>query len=183
MIDGLGFEELGQAGSQVASLFMTGSVTTQSNVNVAGTISGAGALYAQSGTFAGGLTVSKAISGQFLDIQKEVTGSAIVDRRGTICSVAMGSGNSHGFNVAAGTYGMVTQAGVSLISDGSECWAIFPKRFGGSYVLSTGFQTLTSDVGSEIATVSGCLHPGSCLLIGQAESIVPWIAVGPGSHY
>jgi len=38
--DGLGYEEVGQAGSQVANLWLTGSITTQSDILVGGNISG-----------------------------------------------------------------------------------------------------------------------------------------------
>ena|SRR3990167_7877435 len=41
-VDGLGGEEIGQPGSQVSSLWITGSFVTQSTVSAAGAISGAG---------------------------------------------------------------------------------------------------------------------------------------------
>ena len=42
LVDGLGYEELGQAGSQVVSVWITGSFVTQDAIQAAGTVSGAG---------------------------------------------------------------------------------------------------------------------------------------------
>ena len=81
--DGMGGEELNQAGSQISTLFMTGSITTQSDLNVAGTISGTGTLSATiiSGTdfrtgsldATGGITALQTISG--LNVLAQASGT------------------------------------------------------------------------------------------------------------
>lgn len=189
LVDGLGFEEIGQAGSQPSAIWVTGSIVTESVISgtdlaAANTISGgtAGIRTAGSITALGGLIVSKAISGQNIDIAGSAVAKVIEDSRGAVTSVAMASGNAYGHDAAAGTYGQIVQAGVVTISAGSECWAIFPKRFGGSYVI-VGTQMTTHECGSTGLTTSGLRHVGSCLLIGQAGANYDWIAIGPGSHY
>ena len=50
LVDGLGYEELGDSGdtgSKVSQLWLTGSVTSQSNLQAAGNISGATNIYGQ----------------------------------------------------------------------------------------------------------------------------------------
>ena len=62
LVNGLGNEEVGQAGSEVASLWLTGSVTSFSNKIVGGVYnidSSAGATGTMSGlTISGGIVVS-----------------------------------------------------------------------------------------------------------------------------
>lgn len=169
MVDGLGFEELGQAGSQVASLFMTGSITTQSNVNVAGTISGAGTI--NSSIYSGGNVFSN----------EYVIGSGVEDRRGTITSTVLASGARVDYD--ATTYAGLAQAGYVTMSAGSEVWVELPHAFAGSYVVTANQYEKTGACGSTNASVSGCLYTGSFCLVGQASAEYAWIAVGVPSDY
>lgn len=154
LVDGLGYDELGDSGdpgSKVTQLWITGSVVTQSDVNVAGNISGAGTL--------------------------DIGGAAVVDSLnnddGIVESNIIGSPAVYSSLVQAGFTGPLVAATGSAVFGKA-----FTNR---GYVVTVSPATPVVDgIGSIVPQVtSGITHATTgCTIIGQSGASYHWIAVG-----
>ncbi len=172
LIDGLGGEELGQPGSQVSSMFLAGSVTTQSNVNAAGTISGAGNIF---GADIVGLT---SVSGLNVYGAGSVIGSVLNTGDGAVSSISVDSGT-------AGTFGPRIQVGSCLTGAEGFGSAIFNTQFTNTnYYFNAAIGStggfLTVDAGSWVVTISGIAgrNISGVTFKGASSSPYTWVAIG-----
>ena len=151
--DGLGFEELGELGSQVASLWATGSLTAQSVIQTATNFSGVGSL------FAGRVQSTALITG---DTNISGVGSIF---GGRVLSTALMVSNTNISGVGSVFGGRILDAGLYQ-----------PARTALTGSPSTFVQVL-------IQTSSGVTTAGSTLTVSfpTAFSVAPIVVVGPGS--
>ena len=184
IVDGLGFEEIGQAGSQVAAVWITGSVISQSNisgVNVYATTQ------MQTATFSGtNIYAQTLIRGDTLLGDVAVSG-LVISGGGTrvgaiICTSATNtSGLLTSVNVGSPTtFGGVIQAGSFDTAAGSGGTILFGKPFANADYFVT-ISPLTLDVdgaGSVVPTASGTKSTSGCAAVGAASATYAYIAVG-----
>jgi len=175
LVDGLGGEELGQVGSQVSSLWMTGSLVTQSDVQVAGNVSGAG--NAQWGASVSG---TKFNATTFHGTN--VSGTNIV-------VVGEGKLRSTSVDNATQLEGYKVKAGSVLIGEGTSADNSGCVTFKTPFADANWYMTLTpraiSDAylhaadGSRFpAMVSGVRRASGCWVWAGSNTVVDWIAVG-----
>lgn len=157
IIDGLGGEEIGQAGSQISKIWVTGSIVTESNLYVGGSI-----------VVNSGLTTFKAISGLDTFMGGSVVGNKISDAGGRIVSTNFGSPTAYSYRV---------QAGFVATSAGSTGNINLGASFGGQPYAVT-FGTSGATASAALPAVSGLQTVSGCTIIGDASTVYSWIAVG-----
>ena len=148
-IDGMGFEEVNQAGSSTALVS------------------------AQQGQFTGSIVVEEKIIaggdiyGQDLWVDHIISSSTVVDDNGQLQSVSIGSGTP--------AYGAKIQAGSSVLAS-NTAWVVFPVAYTGK---PTVFTQNTTALDSELLISAGSLNAGSFSLTGtNASDKFNWMAVG-----
>ena len=175
LVDGLGFEELGDAGdpgSKVATLFLTGSITTQSDVNVAGTISGAG------NSFATDVVGTTSVSGLNVLAQASGTFGRVVDVSGAMFSISTGSSTlaPHGVRIQVGSTETTAEGFGSCIFESHFA----NQGYFWAATLGSSADTLTTLAGSGLAVVSGTtpLNISGFIIKGAPASPYTWVAIG-----
>ena len=183
LVDGLGFEELGQLGSQVASLWATGSINSDSQ------ISGAN-LYAttamRSVTVVGTTLVSGAtlvgtnISGVTSVRSVTIQGTTVSGGNAIFAVIAIASSRvlSAAATGSPSTWGRLAQAGSAVTSAGSNVWVVYGTAFSAvPQVVATVHGT--ADV--TLSRVTGSDAAGSAFFISQggASAEFSWMAIGP----
>jgi len=186
-IDGLGGEELGQPGSQVSDVWVTGSVISDSlisgaNIYSTGTVQGenvygdttvSGATVKGttiSGTSIGGVTISGTTAVLTTISGATVNATTITNDEGTLKSVSIGSATATRF------YGAVTQAGSGQLSADSGAWVVFPEAYSNIPIVQV---TNWTTVGQDVNVLIGSLNVGSAFIEGEtASDEFGWSAIG-----
>lgn len=175
MIDGLGYEELGQAGSQVGNLFMTGSICTDSFVSglnlfaagsvvatkvVASVISGNTLLLA--GSIVTPASIFNTAGSPYLqgDIMQFAAETAISGGMWTTVSGAAGGASLRARAAAASTQAPIGVAVASVASGATV------------NVLARGLCFLTAE---------GTINNGTSIMMGAGAALNTVAAVGAGS--
>ena len=154
MVDGIGFEELGDvsdAGSKVAQIWITGSITTQSNLTAGGVGS---------------------VTGVF-------TGSQIGDRLGTIRPVGIDNATAiFGYRVQAGSVKTGDDAS-GLIHFKTNFANIHWFMTITPSTLTNPYLYQVTDGSGLVPCISGIRNDSGCWMYGGSQTVYDWIAVGP----
>lgn len=159
-VDGMGFEEMNQTGSQTANVWLSGSITTQEGIQTAGDISGAGALSI------GAVTAS----------QLKSIGS-VVDANGAVLGTSIENASElYGYRVKAGSLTMGNSvSGLVNFKTPFTTATYFlvagAREYGAPQWSRTGSQGLGYGI-------SGTMRASGCWLVGGSATEVNWIAVG-----
>ncbi len=191
IVDGLGGEELGDAGpggdvgSKVSAIWITGSVTTQSKVIAGDTGSFFGDVHGPNiwgTTSVSGLSIAgDTISG----VTVKASDTTVVHISGGSFTDPYGHLRSTGVDNATALYGYRVQAGSAKTGDSSSGVIEFATNFAGS----NWFMCLTVNQMSDpyVALVdgsamppiiSGIRHDSGCAFVAGSQTVVDWIAVG-----
>ena len=160
-IDGMGFEEMGQVGSQTPSTWIAGSftaelgITTHKNLFATGSVYGTDAIVTKIDATIGSLTN--------LRVTTPTT------TQGVLYSVQVGSPVS---------YSGIVKTGSLITSAGSQGFV----KFGTSFASANGWYVNLSPCGSiagyEESYLSGLRHASGINMVGAADLRYDWIAIG-----
>lgn len=181
-IDGLGFEEMGQPGSQAADVWIAGSIVAQSDIITAGNVSGAG--NAQFGASISGTQVNATnvigatyVSGALVK-GTTISGINIVNTDGLLQATAIDNATSlYGYQVRAGSVktgdaasGLITFAG----SFSTKNWfmTLSPSELSNPYLYDV------TDASGLVPCISGAKRASGCWIRGGSQTVYDWIAVG-----
>ena len=191
LVDGLGFEELGQAGSQVASLWMTGSLVAQSSISGANIYSTGEVHGAVVNANAGSFVVSGTdVASKGTITAPNISGTtAIKGTAGTITnitgtgSVAYGNADFDTGSVVIAAAGVVTSKGELVSPNISGTTAVR----GAAVYGAGGRETASAGAGSPavygLDVQAGTLTLGAgsdaTLTFGEAFSAAPILLLSP----
>jgi len=167
-VDGMGFEEMNQVGSQAANIWIAGSMYAEQHIRSAKYFTTPGSVYAEDAILSGDLTATNATIGNV-----KATGS-VVDANGTLNSVAIQN--------AAEVFGYRVVAGSVTTDDAGEGVVLFPSA--GSFSSPNYFITFTANQytipGASGLNVgaSGTRRASGLEILGPSGTTFDWIAVG-----
>lgn len=183
IVDGLGFEEIGQAGSQPSQIWVTGSIVSQSNfsgVNVYATTSVQSASISGTNLYAQTLIEGDTILGDVAVSGLVISGGATRLGVITATSFADATGSVRGANLGSPTlYRAFVQAGSFATSAGSAATVLFGKQFAtADYAIAISPLNFYAGAGSIAAYASGTRNVSGCEAVGAASASYDYVAVG-----
>ena len=182
-VDGMGFEEMNQPGSQTANVWLTGSLVTQAGIQTAGDISGAGNTYTTNvnatrvdSTYVSG-NVHEATTSVIQNLHVDVSVSGVRFRE-------TGKGDIYSTSIqnAGPVYGQRIRAGSVLTDDNGEGVIEFSSV--GSFSSPNYFKTLTPRNWTVVAAsglnfmLSGTRRASGCEMYGPSGTVYDWIEDG-----
>ena len=176
LIDGIGNEELNQPGSQVAQLWLTGSVIADgiiSGANIYSTadikgVSVYGTTVVSGATVKGTTIIGENVYGTTTVSGATVKGTTVNNANGTLQSTSIGSNTA--------VYGAKIQAGSGVLAS-SSAWIVYPIAFTAKPVVIA--SAAEGNVGSYTAVPLANISVGSFQASGGAPvGQFSWVAVG-----
>ncbi len=183
IVDGLGFEEIGQAGSQVAAVWITGSIVSQndiSGVNVYATTAIQTATFSGTNIYAQTLIQGDTLLGDVVTSGLVISGGAARLGIVTATSFADATGSVRGANLGSPTlYRAFVQAGSFATSAGSAATVLFGKQFStADYAIAISPLNFYAGAGSVAPYASGTRNVSGCEAVGAASTSYDYVAVG-----
>ena len=157
-VDGMGFEELGQVGSQPTNLWIAGSITAENQISVL-------TVY---GTTISGVSINGV----------HISGGSFTDPYGRIRSV--------GIDNATALYGYRIQAGSVKTGNDASGLVHFKTNFANAHwfmtvtpsTLTNPYLYQVTDLSGLVPCVSGIRRASGCWIYGGSLTVYDWIAVG-----
>ena len=163
IVDGLGFEELGQAGSQISQLWLTGSVTSESQISGANVYA---TTLVQADTIKGDVAVSGLVISGGNALITGYSGTNINNTDGELQSIAIGSGTS--------TFGAKMVAGSGNVGVDSGAYISFNTAFAGVPAV-----LITQRESADKVVTAGSISVGSFYAESpNASDAFSWAAIG-----